>query len=211
MIAHHPSEEHLLHYASGALPQGASLVVAGHLTFCPDCRNVAREAEMVGGALLEAEPLAPLAVDPATLVLDDEAEAAATDAAIPGADVPSPLRPYVGARLADIRWRTFWPGMQTTRIRGTGDAAEISLLRLRPGTGMPIHTHGGDELTLVLKGSYSDETGRYALGDVALADPALTHRPVADPGGYCVCLTVVDGSLKFSSRLARLAAMILPR
>lgn len=210
MIAHHPSEEHLLHYASGALPQGASLVVAGHLNFCPDCRSIAREAEIVGGMMLDTEPGVAMSIDPAGLDLDRalSPEPAAGDVR---SDVPSPLRPYIGGQLSDIRWRTFWPGMQTVRIRCPEDTADISLLRLKPGTGMPVHTHGGDEFTLVLQGSYTDETGRYQVGDVALANPELTHRPLADVGGYCVCLTVVEGRLKFSSRLARIANLILPR
>lgn len=211
MISHHPSGEHLLHYAAGALPQGASLVVAAHLNYCPACRAAAREAEAVGGALLEGETVEPMTADPATLALDDGFEARPAPAPVSGADIPSPLRPYIGDRLSQIRWRTFWPGMQTVRIACPEDRADIMLLRLRPGTGMPVHSHGGEELTLVLQGSYSDETGRYAVGDVALGNEDLLHRPLADEGAHCVCLTVIDSPLKFSSPLARLASRWLLR
>lgn len=207
MTLHHPSEDHLVQYAAGVLPQGLSLLVAAHLNYCPACRDTVRAAESVGGALIDTSIVAPAALD--RPVADLARPGVPELERLPAIDVPSPLRPYVGTRLADIRWRTFWPGMQTVRIPCAGDASDISLLRLRPGTGMPVHTHGGDELTLVLQGSYTDETGHYGVGDVAIGDPDLTHRPVADAGGFCVCFTVVDAPLRFASPLARLASKFL--
>jgi putative transcriptional regulator len=209
MTHHHPSEDHLVHYAAGIMPQGMSMLVAAHLNYCADCRGIVREAEAVGGALIDHESLVP---EPMLQSHPDFDRALADEPrSLPAVDVPSPLRPFIGTRLADVRWRTFWPGMQTVRIPCADDPSDISLLRLKPGTGMPVHTHGGEELTLVLKGSYTDETGRFSVGDVALGDPNLTHRPVADAGVHCVCFTVVSAPLKFASPLARLASRLLLR
>ena len=36
-------------------------------------------------------------------------------------------------------------------------------------------------MTLVLRGSYSDELGSYGVGDVADLDEDVAHRPVACP------------------------------
>lgn len=215
MIQHHPTEEYLVNHAAGALPEGQALLIAAHLTFCPACREIVRQAEAVGGALLDestgeaSDVAAALARFP--FDLEPEApQAAATPA--PGADIPLPLQPYMGPHLTGIRWRTFWPGMQTVRIHTKSDpAANVSLLRLASGKGMPVHTHGGDELTIVLQGSYTDETGQYGVGDVAIGHTALTHRPIADPGGHCVCFTVIEAPLKFASPLARLAEIFLFR
>jgi len=209
MIQHHPSDDHLVQYAAGALPLGMDLLVASHLNYCPACRSAGRAAEAVGGAMIDEESLVPVALDRAVPDFDRALEP--DPASLAAIDVPSPLRPFIGTRLGDVRWRTFWPGMQTVQIRSNDDPSDISLLRLKPGTGMPVHTHGGDELTLVLQGSYTDETGRYGVGDVAIGDPDLTHRPVADVGAHCVCFTVVDAPLRFQSRLARLASRFLLR
>jgi len=209
MTHHHPSEDHLVQYAAGIMPQGMSMLVAAHLNYCSECRATVREAEAVGGALIDHEALLPERLMHAEPAFDREL--AVEPAPLPAIDVPSPLRPYIGTRLADVRWRTFWPGMQTVRIPCADDPSEVSLLRLKPGTGMPVHTHGGDELTLVLQGSYTDETGRFSVGDVAFGDPNLTHRPVADAGAHCVCFTVVSAPLKFASPLARLASRFLLR
>jgi putative transcriptional regulator len=51
---------------------------------------------------------------------------------------------------------------------------------------------------LVLDGGFSDETGRYARGDLALSDDTITHRPVADPDHDCLCLVVVEGGVRFA-------------
>ncbi|BCW89342.1 Anti-sigma-E factor ChrR [Alphaproteobacteria bacterium SO-S41] len=215
MTQHHPTEEYLLHHAAGALPEGQALLVAAHLTFCPECRETVRQAEALGGAFLEEDAANPVDVVAALarfpFDLPPEAPQVAP-AAAPISDIPLPLQPYMGARLSGIRWRTFWPGMQTVRIHTKSDpAADVSLLRLASGKGMPIHTHGGDELTIVLHGSYTDETGQYSVGDVATADPTLTHRPIADAGGHCVCFTVIEAPLKFASPWARLAERFLFR
>lgn len=209
MTQHHPSDDHLVQYAAGILPQGMSLLVAAHLNYCAKCRSAVREAEAVGGAMLDWEALEPVDLERAVPDFDRVGQAA--PAQLPAIDVPSPLRPYIGARLVDVRWRSFWFGMQTMRIPCADDPSDISLLRLRPGVGMPIHTHAGEEATLVLQGSYTDETGRYGVGDVAIGDPALTHRPIADAGAHCVCLTVVDAPLRFASPLARFASKVLMR
>ncbi len=218
MAQHHPSDELLLQYASGALPEGLALFVASHLNYCPTCRRTVEAAEAVGGAMLDAEAgEVEAAVElngHACETIRRRAEAIAPQpASHPGSpsDVPSPLRPYIGPRLDAVRWRTIWPGVQTVKIGALSDEGEVSLLRLKPGMAMPHHTHAGDELTLVLQGAFADETGRYEVGDVATADGALKHTPRADMSGYCVCLTAVDAPLVFSSRLTRWASRILFR
>ena len=73
------------------------------------------------------------------------------------------------------------PACGITALPLTG-AGKLRLLKVAPGHGIPEHGHGGAELTLVLRGSFHDETGRYARGDVADLDETVEHQPVADPG-----------------------------
>jgi putative transcriptional regulator len=47
---HHPGEATLLAYAAGGLGEGLSLVVASHLSFCPECRANVAAGEAVGGS-----------------------------------------------------------------------------------------------------------------------------------------------------------------
>ena len=64
-IRHHLDEATLLSYAAGSLSQGMALVVACHLSMCPQCRERAAAQEAVGGSLLE--DLAPAQVSADTL------------------------------------------------------------------------------------------------------------------------------------------------
>ena len=77
-------------------------------------------------------------------------------------------------------------------------------MRVRAGKAVPQHTHEGNELTLVLEGSFHDELGRYARGDLAITDPTVEHRPVADEGQDCLCLAVTDARLRLTGPLGRL-------
>lgn len=56
----------------------------------------------------------------------------------------------------------------------------------------------------MLQGAFSDETGRYARGDVQAADDTLEHTPIADPGPPCICLAATDAPLRFRNFAARL-------
>jgi len=57
----------------------------------------------------------------------------------------------------------------------------------------------------VLKGAFSDETARFAAGDVEVAGEDLHHKPVAEIGHDCICLAVTDAPLRFSAWIPRVA------
>ena len=59
-VKHHPSDELLLDYASGALDEGWSLAVATHLALCPDSRQRVSEIEAIGASFLESLSPPPL-------------------------------------------------------------------------------------------------------------------------------------------------------
>jgi putative transcriptional regulator len=62
-ITHHPPDDTVLRYANGTLPEAPAIVVATHLSFCPDCRVRMHTYEMLGGSMLEAVPPATLSAD----------------------------------------------------------------------------------------------------------------------------------------------------
>ena len=73
MTRAHPSPETLTEYASGALKTGGRLVLGVHLKACAACREDVARLEMIGGALLAAEPeagLEPNALDRALAALE---------------------------------------------------------------------------------------------------------------------------------------------
>jgi putative transcriptional regulator len=208
---HHPAEEFLLQYASGQATEPFALLVATHLSQCPDCRAIVAQAEAIGGALLDALPVeAPVeGVDRATIdrgvaaVLERASRHQALTPPRPISRMPSPLRPYL-RDFDSVAWRSLGPGIQHSVIAKDRYGAVARLLRIAPGRGVFSHGHGGNEMTLVLQGSYSAGDVRYEAGDVECADETVTHQPVAGPGVACICLAVTDAPLQFRNLLGRI-------
>lgn len=206
-------EELLLGYASGALPEAISVLVATQLALRPDLRRTVAEFEDIGGLLLdeiEPVPLTASALDAALAEIsaNDDAPSNGT-AGLVGSDleteeiIPQPLRGYLGGPLGSLAWRKRGPGIEECRIPVNDDRFEMSLIRLKPGRAVPDHGHEGAELTLVLDGAFSDAGGRYGRGDLAVNGEDDLHAPLADPELGCICVAVTGGPLKFSNPLVR--------
>ena len=179
----HPTKEHLCGYATGALSDGMSLLVAAHMTYCPDCRAQVERLESLGGALIAEDEavgeIRPPSVDAALAALDAPAPG---DEVIndPGTPLPMPVRRVVGARLDDLDWKFRLPGLSECDLDGFEDE-HVSLLRVKPGTGIFHHTHEGEEATLILSGEMQDGDKVYRRGDVALADQGRPHGHASLP------------------------------
>ncbi|WP_415011575.1 cupin domain-containing protein [Amaricoccus sp.] len=66
------------------------------------------------------------------------------------------------------------------------------------------HGHRGLELTLVLGGAFSDETGLFRAGDLEVADESLGHVPRATDDGPCLCVAATDAPLRLRALVPRL-------
>ncbi len=208
-VKHHPSDEHLLDYASGAMLEAWSLAIATHLTFCPVCRHRVAEMEELGGTLLDDETpsdACDISFDGLMQAIDARDADISPDPAVDesaGTLLPAPLRRYVGASAEHIKWRRIGPGTRQSIIPLSEGGATARLLCIAPGLPVPEHTHGGLEMTLVLSGAFEDHIGRFGPGDLEEADEGVTHQPVAAAGESCICLAVTDAPLRFKSLAAR--------
>jgi len=211
-IDHHPNDELLLDYSSGAMGEGWSLAVATHLALCLDCRQAVRDMEAIGASLMEGLSPAKISADSSNVVLsrlledvgstDDLSLKNEVNGLIPV--LPNPLRIYAGGDVNGLQWKRLGLGAYQCLITTGDEDISVRLLRIPAGKPVPTHTHGGLELTLVLRGAFSDATGRYGRGDLQEADETLEHQPHADAGEDCICLAVTDAPLKFNSLTARL-------
>jgi len=62
--------------------------------------------------------------------------------------------PYLGNK----QWKRAFGGFEQIEIGLHGDTHRVSLLRLQPGKGLPVHRHVANEYTVVLQGGYTDNT-----------------------------------------------------
>lgn len=201
-ITHHLPESMLAAYAAGNLPRAFGLVVASHVSMCLECRSRCEAHEAAGGAILD---------DLAGEDLSDglkESVLALLDAPVRTAPVHRRSGVYPGPVMTALkgrnpRWKALGAGVRQS-ILSADETGSVRLLTIPPGQAMPDHGHHGLELTLVLHGSFSDETGTYRVGDVEYADEELEHTPIADAGEPCICLAATDAPLRFSGMVPRL-------
>jgi len=212
MTQYHPTPELLLDFAAGSLAEPIALAVATHLSLCEACRRTADVLDAMGGTLLdgveavEAEPEDDRLLE-AMLSRLDEPEPIRGKPPVLDAEtralIPPPLRAYLGASLAELPWRRIGGIGTEARLATAAQGYKVSLMRLKPGSVMPRHTHRGCEYTLVLSGSYRDGSRQLMRGDLDVNDPSHEHRPVVDPDEECLCLVVLDAPLRLTGPVGR--------
>jgi putative transcriptional regulator len=210
MITRHPSLEMLLDYASGEQSEALALGITAHAALCSACRARIGEIEAIGGTLLDEIETAPVgeALLAATLARLDEPEPRAERPLVMDeatrAVIPAPLQHYVGRSLSELPWKAVGRLYHESRLPLADAALKASLMRLRPGSLMPKHTHCGNEYTLVLAGGFSDVSGHHEPGDFAAKDSSDHHQPQVDPDAECLCFVVLDAPVKLTGPLGRL-------
>jgi putative transcriptional regulator len=207
---HHPGDDLLIGYAAGSQEEPVALIVATHLALCPRCRSEVERLEELGGVYFEQEGAEALSADSVERLLarlDEPAPEPTTASASRPANgdtmFPSPLRDYLGVGRDKLAWTTF-RSLKKVELLEDAPGFRTRLMCIKSGTTMPMHSHEGSELTLILAGGYSDEQGHFLRGDLAEADASVDHRPVADPGEDCICLAVTDAPLRLTGPFARL-------
>lgn len=207
-IKHHLTDDLLMGYSAGALPEAFNVVVATHISLCDECRARLASYDAVGGAVVENSDAVAMADNSLAAVMAMIAET--PDAPVVAPDIaansifPAPLREYVSGDVDDVKWRKIGGGVSQAVLTTSKDAT-VRLLRIPAGTAMPDHGHNGVELTLVLQGAFKDEFDRFAKGDIEVANEDLHHTPVAEEGVDCICLAASDAPLKFNGFLPKLA------
>lgn len=203
MIKHHPDARLLNEFAAGSLSLAQSLCVAAHLNYCETCRRHHKQLQQLASAMFEN--LAPQTVDNSTLAavlnrLDEKSPLShqSSDSLVEGEDYPALIQRLIHGDFQDLPWKRINSKLKISRLR-TGDREnEAALYHIRAGGSIPEHTHKGNELTLVLEGSFSDEEGVYQQGDFLMRDSGHKHTPTAAKTGDCVCLGVLDASIEFT-------------
>ncbi len=205
-IKHHLTDAILMAYATGSLTEAFSLVVATHVSLCDDCRAQLAELDALGGEVMMTAGSVDLDEDAfaATLALIAQDQKSTALRPRKTGIFPTPLQSYLGGDLDAVKWRRVGGGVKQM-ILNTDGVGSVRLLYIPAGMSVPDHGHRGLEMTLVLQGAFRDETDRFAVGDVEVANEDLNHTPIAEDGPDCICLAATDAPLRFNTLLPRLA------
>ena len=107
----------------------------------------------------------------------------------------NPLSLLIG-NLNDIDWKTLYKGFKEFNIP-VNDNDSVKLIKMDPGTSVPLHSHNGKEYILVLNGSFCDEYGEYNKGDMQINDQQIKHNPTACNSDGCICLSITENDVVF--------------
>ncbi len=205
-IKHHPDIATLMSCAAGSQPEALAAVIASHLARCPSCAAEVKKMAEIGVALFDKLEPAKMSHDaPVIAARAGEAMSEAETRHASRGDVPFPIADKVGDDLDRIPWKRIGPGLWHYPIPlSAGAAGDLRLIKVAPGKELPEHGHRGEELTLLLRGSYHDEFGTFETGDIADLDDEAEHRPVADAATGCICLIASEKKARFKGIIARL-------
>ena len=107
----------------------------------------------------------------------------------------NPLSCLIGD-FKNIDWKTIYKGFKEFNIL-INDNDSVKLIKMDPGTSVPLHSHNGKEYILVLDGSFCDEYGEYNKGDMQINDQQIKHNPTACKTNGCVCLSITENDVVF--------------
>lgn len=125
---------------------------------------------------------------------------------------PQMLQRLSGQRLSEIKWKMLALGVSIHDIIGnrtTKDQERLYLLRAKGGKKMPVHSHNGEEWTLVLTGGYEAEGVMYNRGDLHISNDNDEHAPHIAEGEDCICLVMTQARIKMKSLVPRLVQPLI--
>lgn len=207
----------LFSYAAGNLDEAQSLAVAAHLTFSEKARAIVRQCEDLGGALIENECEPVSMCDQALQKVLNRIEhnsqiegctgKCAQKPAL-GFDIPKPLEETISGHT--IKWTKLHPGIKTYNLPLNCKKSIARFMKADPGHQSPRHSHDSMEITLVLDGAFSDETGQYYRGDMIVTGEDWQHAPRACPKHGCICLVVSSDPIKLTGITGLLNRFLKP-
>ena len=110
-------------------------------------------------------------------------------------EIVTPISKLVGP-INNIKWKQVYKGFSEFTPE-LNDDDELKLIKMEPGSSVPLHSHHGKEFILVLNGSFQDEYGNYSKGDIQINDQYIKHNPVASKENGCICLTITEKDVIF--------------
>ncbi|MBY5992582.1 ChrR family anti-sigma-E factor [Ferrimonas balearica] len=214
-INHHPESAWLEAYARGELYGGKALLLAAHLEYCPVCRQRLAQAEQTLAKACWSEPVTA-GDDPQLESMLSQMMTSLPQAPLREPEPEAPIelqlehRRFVLPRVLSRQvhrmgsWSKLPGGLHQARLETQADDDRFFFIHMEANSGVPQHTHHGDEVTLVLHGGFADDRGEYKVGDFIHLDGRHEHQPHTDADEDCLVISALDQPLQFTSGLARL-------
>ena len=219
-LKNHPKDELLAAYAAGSLPLSQALCISIHLEHCTECTQNLHQLHQLGSELMlslqPAKP-SPKLKDKLFDQIDQILINAATTEKVTlptneaNHSLPRCLHQFIKTGYEDISWKRLSSDIYSYELCRDQNNAKVELLRIKPGGTSGTHTHMGDEYTVILEGSFSDESGFYQQGDFLVKNSLDKHTPVATIDKDCICLAVTEAPIQLTGFFGRMLNPLIRR
>ena len=218
-IQNHPDAELLSAYSAASLPLSQALCVSVHLEHCSECTQNLHRLNQLGSELMQQLKPSPPSTALKNRLLDqidhisDASDNSRLDSPTNSDNkaLPRCLHQFVKTGYQDIPWKRMSPDIHSFELCRGQNNAKVELLRIKAGGTSGTHTHMGDEYTVILEGSFSDEYGLYHQGDFLVRDSRHQHKPVATTDKECICLAVTEAPIQLTGIVGRLINPLIRR
>jgi putative transcriptional regulator len=204
-LNHHPSSEMLVEFSAGTMDTATSICVSAHLHFCKCCRDEVARLNEVGAQLMSEAP--PEEIDDELfdkiLAKIDQPETTfdVSHKTANPSGFPEPVNKLLNHAEKTPVWKRLSKSMEVAKLFTGQNKFEIALHKICAGGVTPKHDHRGLEYTVVLEGSFSDESSVYTQGDFIIRRPGDIHQPMGAKNGECICLSAQEAPIKLKSIL----------
>ncbi len=158
----------------------------------------AKDAAVFDGYDTAMKPAASAALKPDSLSRTDAARGAA------GVSLPRALRRLTQGGVQNLRWVQLGKALRVAPLHIDEDVRETAIYDIKAGGRMPEHEHRGEEITVLLRGSFSDAEGSYTRGDFVVRNAGEAHQPTATQDMDCLCLVSLERPVRPRAWLYRL-------
>ncbi len=212
MTKYHPDARFISDFSAGSLPMSQALCVSAHLHYCDDCKKKVAQLTDLGAVLFDKITPINLEQDFSTLMqhidslpettiqINTETIASSTSRS----SLPAALNKITNSNLDSLDWRKINKNFRYSELNIGDPLRETSLFNIKSGGNIPRHRHMGDEITVVLKGGFSDQDDHYEVGDFIVRTRGEIHTPVATQDKDCLCLSTLDEPIQITNWFYRL-------
>jgi putative transcriptional regulator len=202
----------LVDYAAGALSQPLEILIETHLAMNPESAKTMQMLMQLGGILLEeCEPvsLSEDALDKVMSAIAEDEEPLQKVTHSENSFLPRPISDYIPDLSCTKSWRSAGIGIARHDVKFSQSDMRATIYRIQPSRAVPSHSHTGSEITLVLAGGFSDESGTFGPGDIAVQEAGEVHKPVADADGECIVFAVNEGDIRLAVPFGRIFSLLV--
>jgi putative transcriptional regulator len=178
----------------------------------PESAKTMQMLMQLGGILLEeCEPvsLSEDALDKVMSAIAEDEEPLQKVTHSENSFLPRPISDYIPDLSCTKSWRSAGIGIARHDVKFSQSDMRATIYRIQPSRAVPSHSHTGSEITLVLAGGFSDESGTFGPGDIAVQEAGEVHKPVADADGECIVFAVNEGDIRLAGPFGRVFSLLV--